>query len=59
MPMNAPQSLSPDEVCALVDYLLNLNGLVPDEAVMDAGTLARVKMPNRDGVGHEPRPNAG
>lgn len=58
MPMNAPQSLAPDEVYALVAYLLNLNGLVPDDATMDAGTLPRVRMPNRDGFVPDPRPDA-
>ncbi len=41
MPMNAPQSLRPDEVYALVAYVLNLNGLVPDDAVMDAARFPR------------------
>lgn len=58
MPMNAPQSLKPDEVYALVAYVLNLNGLVPDDAVMDAGTLPKVTMPNRDGFVSDPRPDA-
>ena len=30
-------------------YLLRLNGIVPDGAVLDAGTLPRVQMPNRNG----------
>src|SRR5262245_18078553 len=34
MPMTAPQSLSNDQVYALAAYILNLNGLVPDNAVM-------------------------
>src|SRR2546430_11024764 len=36
MPMDRPQTLSADEVYALSAYLLNLNGLVPADAVMDA-----------------------
>ena len=58
MPLNAPQSLKPDEVYALVAYVLNLNGFVPDDAVMDATTLPRVTMPNRDGFVPDPRPDA-
>jgi cytochrome c len=58
MPMNAPQSLNPDEVYALVAYILNLNGLVPDDAVMGAATLPRVTMPNREGFVPDPRPDA-
>jgi cytochrome c len=57
MPMNAPQSLTDDEVYAVVGYLLNLNGLVPDDAVLDARTLAAVRMPNRDGFVPDPRPD--
>ena len=49
MPFPAPQSLTDDEVYALTAYVLNLNDLVPKTAVMDAKTLAAVKMPNRDG----------
>ena len=57
MPMNAPQSLTDDEVYAVVGYLLNLNGLVPDDAVLEARTLAAVRMPNRDGFVPDPRPD--
>ena len=40
MPADNPQSLTPDEVYALCAYLLYLNGIVPEDAVMDAQTLA-------------------
>lgn len=49
MPTNAPQTLSNDEVYAVTAYVLNLNGIVPESAVMNAQTLPQVKMPNRDG----------
>jgi S-disulfanyl-L-cysteine oxidoreductase SoxD len=49
MPLNAPQSLSPDEVYAVSAYVLFLNGIVPQGATLDADNLAKVKMPNRDG----------
>jgi cytochrome c len=49
MPTNAPQTLSNDEVYAVSAYVLNLNGIVPESAVMNAQTLPQVKMPNRDG----------
>jgi cytochrome c len=49
MPYNAPQSLRADEVYALSAYLLNANGTVPDGTWLDAITLPRVKMRNRDG----------
>lgn len=57
MPMNAPQSLSNDEVYALTAYILNLNDIVPKNATMDAKTLGAVKMPNRDGFVDDPRPD--
>lgn len=49
MPFPAPQSLTPSEVYAVSAYILNLNGIVPSDAVLDAGTLPAVRMPNRDG----------
>ena len=57
MPMNAPQSLTNDQVYALSAYLLNLNGLVPDNAVMDAQSLPKVTMPNRNGFIVDNRPD--
>ena len=49
MPFNAPQSLSPDQVYAVTAFVLHLNGLLPEDAVLDAASLRRVRMPNRDG----------
>jgi S-disulfanyl-L-cysteine oxidoreductase SoxD len=57
MPMNAPQSLSDDDVYAVSGYVLHLNGLVPDGAVLDARSLAAIRMPNRDGFVPDPRPD--
>jgi S-disulfanyl-L-cysteine oxidoreductase SoxD len=60
MPLNAPQSLTPDEVYAVSAYVLFLNGIVPQDATLDADNLAKVKMPNRDGfVSAYPPSNAG
>ena len=58
MPMDRPQSLSADEVYALSAYLLNLNGLVPADAVMDSASLPRVQMPNRNAFMIDDRPDA-
>ena len=58
MPMNKPMTLSPNEVYALSAYLLNLNGLIPADAVMDQNSLARVQMPNRNGFIVDDRPDA-
>ena len=59
MPLNAPQSLTPDEVYAVSAYVLFLNGIVPQDTTLDADTLAKIKMPNRDGfVSAYPAPGA-
>lgn len=57
MPQNAPQSLSNDDVYAVSAYILNLNGLLPADATLDAKTLAAVKMPNRGHFVGDPRPD--
>jgi cytochrome c len=49
MPLNAPKSLSDDEVYAVSAYILQLNGIIGEGDVMDAQTLPQVQMPNRDG----------
>jgi S-disulfanyl-L-cysteine oxidoreductase SoxD len=48
MPYNAPRSLADNEVYALTAYILSLNKLIGENDAMDAKTLPRVKMPNRD-----------
>src|SRR3989475_2559750 len=49
MPHNESKSLTNDEIYAVVAYILNLNGIIADNDTMDALTLRKVKMPNRDG----------
>jgi S-disulfanyl-L-cysteine oxidoreductase SoxD len=56
MPYNAPQSLSADEVYAVSAWILNQNGVVADDARLDAHSLAAIRMPNRDGFVPDPRP---
>jgi cytochrome c len=48
MPHTAPLSLAPDEVYSVVAYLLERNGIIAADAVIDRETLPRVKMPSRD-----------
>jgi cytochrome c len=48
MPYNMPRSLTDDEVYALTAYILALNNFIGQDDVMDANTLPKVKMPNRD-----------
>jgi S-disulfanyl-L-cysteine oxidoreductase SoxD len=57
MPQNAPQSLSNEDVYAVAAYILNMNGLLPADAVLDAKSLPAIKMPNRDGFVGDPRPD--
>jgi len=45
MPFTAPGTLTPDEGYALVAYLLALNKVVPEDAVMDRTALPKVVMP--------------
>src|SRR5260221_6188979 len=57
MPRNAPQSLSSEDVYAVSAYILNLNGLIPNDATLNAKTLSATKMPNRSMFVDDPRPD--
>lgn len=59
MPFDQPGSLKPPEVYAVVAYILNLNDIIGNNQVMDAKSLPKVKMPNRDGFVADPRPDVG
>ena len=48
MPLTQPESLTNEEVYALSAYILNLNGVIGAKDVMNAKTLPKVKMPNRE-----------
>jgi len=49
MPWQQPRTLSNDEVYALTAYILSINKLIGEKDTMNADTLPKVKMPNRDG----------
>jgi cytochrome c len=49
MPYVQPQSLTPDETYSLTAYILFLNGVIGENDAIDATTLPKVQMPNRDG----------
>lgn len=49
MPWQQPRTLSDDEVYALTAYILAMNKLIGEGDVMNAQTLPKVRMPNRDG----------
>ena len=48
MPWTQPRSLTDQEVYALTAYILAANKLIPEDEEMNATTLPKVKMPNRD-----------
>ncbi len=48
MPTTKPGSLTPDEVYAVTAYVLFLNEVIEENDVLDATTLPKIKMPNRD-----------
>ena len=49
MPLGREGSLKPDEVYALTAYLLFKNGVIQEADVIDAQSLPKVVMPNRQG----------
>jgi mono/diheme cytochrome c family protein len=49
MPFNESKSLTNDELYSVVAYVLNLNGVLPETETINAQTLPKVVMPNRDG----------
>lgn len=57
MPFNAPGSLSDEEVYAVVAYVLGEANIFNKSATLDAKTLAKIKMPNKDGFIPDSRPD--
>lgn len=52
MPWGNAQSLTPDETYALVAYLLNVDGIIPADFMLDQDSIKEVQklMPNRNGM---------
>jgi cytochrome c len=48
MPQTRPGTLTPDEVYALTAYVLYRNNVIKEDDLLDATTLPKVRMPNRD-----------
>jgi cytochrome c len=48
MPLGDEGSLTADEVYSITAYLLSINGVIAEDAVMDAQSLPMVEMPNVD-----------
>ena len=49
MPRNQEGSLQPDEVYALTAFVLYRNEIIQESDVMDARSLPKIQMPNRNG----------
>lgn len=56
MPYTAPSSLKPDEVYSLVAFILGRANIIDTKTVMDAKSLPKVQMPNRNGFYPDNRP---
>jgi S-disulfanyl-L-cysteine oxidoreductase SoxD len=56
MPYTAPGSLKPDEVYSLVAFILGESNIIDKKTAMDAKSLAKVRMPNRDNFFPDNRP---
>jgi hypothetical protein len=56
MPFNANGSLSDDDVYSVVAYILAQATSIKPTETMNATTLPRVAMPNRDGFERDLRP---
>jgi hypothetical protein len=59
MPFDRPGVLSADDVYSVTAYVLQLNGIVSATDVLDASTLPKIRMPNRDGFVPDGRPDTG
>lgn len=57
MPFNEPGALTTSQVYAALAYILFLNGIVGEKEVLNARTVPKIKMPNRDGFVSDPRPD--
>ena len=56
MPFSAPGSLSNDDVYSVVAYILSEAKIIKPTETMNATSLPKVKMPNRDGFIPDARP---
>ena len=54
MPLNREGTLTPDEVYAITAFLLFKNDVIKEDDVLDAQSLPKVQMPNRNGFAKLP-----
>lgn len=59
MPLDRPGTLTHNQVYSLVAFILHMNGIVAENDVLDAKTLPKIQMPNRDGFVPDARPDVG
>lgn len=59
MPLDRPGTLTRNQVYSLVALILHMNGIVGENDVLDAKTLPKIQMPNRDGFVPDARPDVG
>jgi cytochrome c len=58
MPFGDAQSLTPDEVYALIAFILNMNDVVEDDFVLSKENFASIKLPNEKGFRDDDRQTA-
>ena len=58
MPFDRPGELTHDQVYAVTAYILSLNGIIGQADKLDAESLPKVGMPNREGFVPDSRPDA-
>lgn len=57
MPYQQPGTLTDNEVYAVTAYMLHLNGILDEAAVLDETTLPKIEMPNKRGFVADTRPD--
>jgi len=57
MPLEHPGTLTHNQVYSLVAWILWMNRITGENDVLDAKTLPRIRMPNRDGFVPDARPD--
>jgi len=59
MPLDRPGTLTHNQVYSLVAFILSMNGVIAEDDLLDAKTLSKIRMPNRDGFVPDARPDVG
>lgn len=59
MPFDNPGLLDENQTYSVVALILHMNGIIGEKDEMNAQTLPKVKMPNRDGFIKDTRPDTG